>query len=333
MKQWHSWALVLLLAGAALADEIKVDQIVFTDVRVTNIVQGKLEYIAKGAKREIELERVSELTLSKYPAYSQAVAKISSDPQAAAELLRGLMDELKDEYLRPLFRLQLSRALDGAGDFEGALENYLAALEADSSPVFLRSAPAKLPSDQAGRDAAIKLVEKALKANPSAATQVLLKAMLKNLGAGADQPDAAGTDATPQPAEPTAEPTLARQSSVEALLRQEKYDQALVAINKLIGNPSTPGYQRILPDLYFQRGSIESKLKLHVQAASSYLRVAMQYAEHAAAPAAWEQAGLELIAAEKFAAAQQILNLALQRLDDAQARSRIQQLLDRLPQP
>lgn len=346
MNQWRVWVYAIVLAGlggTALADEIKVDQIVFSDIRITNIAQGKVEYIARGAKREIDLDRIAQLKFTRYPGYAQGVAKISSDPRAAAESLRGTLDEVREDFLRPLFRLQLSKALDQAGDFEGAVENYLAALEADRSKLFLTGVPTKVPADADKREAAAEAIKEALKDADGRAVKIVLRNLLKQVGAAAAPGDGAksGNATDIQPGDQTADESppdepevkVIKQRNVEALIRAEKFTEALQAINESIGNPDLPGYERILPDLYYQRASVESKLNLHVQAAATYLRVAVQFSDNDLAPAAWEQAGQEFVTAEKFAAARQTMELALQRLENAQAHNRIQQALDRLPQP
>lgn len=337
--------LAACLAVAAQADTIQLGGLPMSDVRITNIADGKIEYFAGGARRSVELDRVTAIELSAHPDYAAAVAKIDSEPRAAADQLRDVLDEVDQKFLKPLVRIQLSRALDKAGKYADAFEQYFQVIQADASAWYLGQAPTNYPKDDQARAAAAKLVRQASADTRDRGARAVLNDLLADLeggAAGGDDPRRAAADPPvaaddqPEAAAPTPAPAdveVRQAANIGALMRVERFDQALEMVNQAIDNPDLPGREKVLPDLYFQRGQVEAKLNRPLQAAGSFLRVAVHFPDHDLAIPALESAGAMFAAADRHAAAGQTYKAAIQRTTDRTARQRIQQALDRLPQP
>jgi tetratricopeptide (TPR) repeat protein len=330
----------------ARADEILVGRMRLENVRITNIADGVVEYYARGGRRTRDLESISGIRLERYPAYGQAVERIEQAPAEAAESLRDLLNKVREDHLRPLFRIQLCRALDQSGDFGGALGQYLEAIAADPSVYYLKQAPRNYPKDAARRAQAAKRVREAAAESRSNTVRLVLDDLAAKLEGkvAPDAPQAADgdeptTDAHDLPARAVdladdqgPDPDVYVNRAVRNLVEAGRFDQAIEQINQRLDDPRIADRARMIGDLYYQRGQAEAAMGQPVQAAGSYLRVAIHYPDHRAAAAALEQAGDQLARAGLNDAAQNTYQRAMRAADNPQATQRIQRSLDQLPE-
>ena len=341
-------AVILLLSAAAVgrADEILVGNLPIRNIRITSIADGTVEYIAAGSRRIVELSRVSSIDISRYPAYATAVKQIADKPADAVRDLQQLLGQVREDYLKPLIRLRLSQALDGADRFESAVEQWLEAIQADGSDFFLRRAPGNIPEDEATRQAAAKLVQRAVdRARPGTDSRTTLEALLGKINAGpaADAPDPAdgngqtaadGTDGGGQDNDaPDPGVDVQRMSTIQKAIRDGDIDGAIARAHELIERSTAQGSMRLVPDLYFQIAQAQVAGNRPRDAALSYLRIAIHFPDHDLTVPALEKAGEQLLAADRSAAAAKVWERAIELTEDAATQARLRQAISRLPQP
>ena len=336
-------ALALTLATAAVgrADELTIDNLKLTNVRITSVADGTVEYISAGSRRNTALDDIQAIELSRYPSFGEAVAATADDPRAAAGKLRDLLTDVREDYLLPLIQLRLSEALDAAGDFGGALEAYLKAVDGDDSAYFTTRAPKNLPDRPEARRRAVLQVERAIGRARDPAVKRNLEALRAQLTAAPDAGDN-GEPPTPDDGRPAVAPTpgpavdpsaafsegrVMRISSVETLLERQRYDEALKQISEFMDKEAG---RRMLAELYYYRGRAEAGKGEHLSAALSLLRVPVHFPDHPLAVPALELAGAELQADDQPDAARKVWQRAIEMTDDAATKRRIQRMIDAL---
>ncbi len=335
-------AALLALAPASRADVIRVGNIDRT-VAITDIRDGLVLYRARGAEREAALDTITSIQLTKYPAFAKAVAKTGAEPAQAADELGKLLKSVREPYLKPLILIRRAEALDRAGRFVEALNDYAAALALDDSAYYIDRAPSRLPADAARRAAARKAVERLLTEQDSPAVTERLRALLAEFDqAPAEKPQAQTTEPEPKPKpEPKADdagqaPRLeeiegyskSTQQQIANLVAAKKYPQAVARIDRAIAAPKAP-----LADLYYQRGLAQAAMKQDAPAALSFLRTASLFPEHKLADDALFQAGAALERAGKGDIARRVWAIGLRRTKDPALAAKFRSMLEPTPVP
>lgn len=350
-------AMVLLglFASISTADEIRIGNIPYAGIRIISITADSVEYFFQGQRRTAELSRVTVVDIAKYPAFGEAIRQMDSDPATAANQLRGVLADVKEDFLRPLVQSRFVEALDAAGQFDQAVTEYVKLVTNHSDSYFAQTVPSKLTGDPAQLQAAEKTLSDALAGirddSQKQAAEKLLAQIQKALkatpapgssapggppaSAGGESP-APGSGTAPAatretPAEqPAAAPeaSFISMSAIESLMRSKQYQQAVDQANKMMDRANAP-----LPDLFYQRAIAEDAMGEHTRAAMSYLRVAIHFPDHKLALPALFQAGQQLTKAGDNADAAKVYQQALGRAQDDATKQQIQRALDALPAP
>jgi len=356
---------LLLIAAAARADQIRIGGIPYPGVRITNIVSGTVEYIAAGQRRTKPLAEVDALRFDRYPAYHEAMALIERDPSTAAAQLRELLNRIRDgeSWLKPLVRLRLSEALDAAGRFREALEAYLEAVEADDSRYFVTRAPANFPTDAEAAQTAAAAVRQALERTRDSDVREQLERTLAAIRAEA--PGAAPTAAAPTEPAPTEPRDRATDPSPEAPPASEEpptrsggddgdggdadgaagavavsaiqrhmadgdYAAAVEQADELIARWNREGDTRLLPDALYQRARAYAAMGKATSAALSYLRIVIHFEDHGLAGPALIEAGRMLEQAGRTDAAIRVYRHGAATFDDPTIQRQCREALARL---
>jgi tetratricopeptide (TPR) repeat protein len=330
--------------ATASADTLTINTLTLQNVRVTGMADGVLQYISAGSRQTKKLSEITAIDFSRYPDYAKAEALMADDPAKAADLFGGLAGDVREDYLQPLMRLRASEAMDKAGRFERALEYYLEAVEDDDSDYFVSRAPSNVPTgaDAAGAKAALTgAISRTRDAQVKAALQATLAKFARQAAAdgntetAADNGNAEPVDPNPtpdpdpvQPTEVAAEVSSVRLRTVTNLIENERYDNALTQINKMMSDRQAAG--KLLPDLYYLRGLAEAGKGEHFTAALSLLRVPVHFPDHALALPALEQAGHQLKADGQADAARTVWERALDKADDMTTKRRLQEAISSL---
>ncbi|MFA7238345.1 MAG: tetratricopeptide repeat protein [Phycisphaeraceae bacterium] len=337
-----------LFASIAAADEIRIGNIPYAGIRIIDITADSVEYFFQGQRRTAELDRVTVVDIAKYPAFGEAIKQMDSDPATAADQLRGVLADVKEDFLRPLVQSRFVMALDAAGQFDQAVAEYVKLVTNHSDSYFAQTVPSKLTNDPAQLQAAEKTLSGALAgirgdAQKQAAEKLLAqiqKALKAPPGSGAPggPPASAGGESAPgraaapeAPADQAAaapEASFISMSVIESLMRSKQYQQAVDQANMMMGRPNAP-----LPDLFYQRAIAEDAMGEHTRAAMSYLRVAIHFPDHNLAIPALFQAGQQLSKTGDNADAAKVYQQALKRAKDDATKQQIQRALDALPAP
>ncbi|MHB1156917.1 MAG: tetratricopeptide repeat protein [Phycisphaerales bacterium] len=346
-------AMVLLglFASISAADEIRIGNIPYAGIRIISITADSVEYFFQGQRRTAELSRVTVVDIAKYPAFAEAIRQMDSDPATAVDQLRGVLADVKEDFLRPLVQSRFVAALDAAGQFDQAVVEYVKLVTNYSDSYFAQTVPTKLTGDPAQLRAAEKTLSDALADirddSRKQDAEKLLARIRKALqvpaapGSGGGPPASAGGEspapgsapgsAAPgsAPAEQSAaapEASFISMSAIESLMRSRQYQQAVDQTNKMMDRANAP-----LPDLFYQRAIAEDAMGEHTRAAMSYLRVAIHFPDHKLAIPALFQAGQQLTRAGDNADAAKVYKQALDRTQDKPTREQIQRALDALP--
>jgi len=353
---WTTVAVIAVSALAVQADDITINNLTLPNVRVTSIADGMVEYISAGARRSSKLEDVTAIDFSRYPGYAEAMGKLDSDPKAAADIFRDLASDVREDFLIPWMRLRAAQALDKAGQFRDALDLYLEAVEGDDSDYFVSRAPSNVGTGQAAKRARQALTQAIGRTRDADVKAALRKVLASAQPADAEPADDdpadpvtpprdvttvtppadTGPQPDPEPREridpaPASVPTPAdgviRLNSLENLLDNDRYDQALEQIDNYFDQPAAV---RMRAELYYYRGRAQSGQKRHFAAALSLLRVPVHYPDHALAVTALELAGHELKADGQADAARTVWENAVRKTDDTATKRRLMEAINSL---
>jgi tetratricopeptide (TPR) repeat protein len=342
------FVLDLVVGAGALADDIQVDNFWYRNVRVRGVREGRLLYLVGGSSRDVALDRVKAIQLSRYPDYQRAVEALDeARAPRAVVLLSNVLSRVREDDLKPLIRARLVQAYDQSGRFTEALSTYLELLQADDSAYFAGLAPDNLPDEQAQREAAAADVARAIRSVRSEAARRALADLRRQLESAApaqpqpdqtpdadtsgngDAPaDTPGPDTSPrQPADAQPTPALPEISSRSVQLifdriEQGNYDEALKRIEAMGRRANAP-----LETLLYARGLAKAGRGDRVAGALDMLRVAIVYSDHELADRCLLEAGRLLNQAGRTDAAKKVLTEAADRADDPAIRQAAEQLL------
>lgn len=254
---------------AAEADELVIGDVTHRNIRVTGVQRDLLLYETRtGKRRQALIRNVALIRLSDHPEVGEAEALAGAGEFAeAAALYEQALQAMDEGDLKLLMRARLIASLDGAGEAERAVEQFLALLEEDHSPVALSARPRRFPADAEQRESLAQRVEQRIRRTPSAIARRSMQQLL------------AALRADPQPPEDDASASRRRQggdgerdASVEQMIAAGRFSEALAAIDEALVNGDGA-----LPRRLHQRGIVLGELGEHRDAALAFMRVVIHY--------------------------------------------------------
>lgn len=271
-------AAYLFAGGGALhADELKIDNIQYKDVRVVGFRNGLVYYATAAGERNVALERVQAMKIDRYPDLGTADEAISAGKwtEAVASMEKAI-GAVREDDLKQYMQFKMIYCLDQAGRYGEALNHFLALMPKQSTAMMSKIAPRKLPPSEADRKAALTQLKAATAAAKDAESKQLLGRMVESLEASlaSKSPDTPAPT-TPQPPD---SPGLfqpenqAVRDPIQDLIDAKKYDEALKAIDAALKRE-----RATLSQLLYQRGLAEAGLKRHKDAALSFMRVVIHF--------------------------------------------------------
>ena len=349
-------------AGTATADIVQLEGMpAFKDVRVVGLRDGLLHYQMRGLARTAKLDSVARVEIDRYPEYAQAVdAAAEENAIKAAQLLAAALRRAKEEddsAVMSLLRLNLVKALDGSGQFDKALGQFVQLVRVESSPPALAAVPKQLPEDPARHQAALKRVTMLADSAVDPVLKLLLGRLRDKLAAhepsgeaDAEAPEAVAepsdndpievtvpamtADTTQIVADPVVEKPVERRSTLglEAddplgeLLNRGQYAEALAKIQPLLQSTDAS-----LAKLLYCRGVAQQGLDQPQEAAISYMRVVIHFTKSRWAGYCLLAAGQMYRDMDRPDVARTLFTEALSVAEDESVKEQAQKLLDSAP--
>lgn len=285
-------SVLIPLSSSLLADDARIDGLVTRNVRVTGLEGETVSYFQNGNRR-IALDKFELLSLDRYDTYATALAALEAgNARQAASTLATLRNNVREDYLKPLISLKLIQALDQAGQYSRALDEYLSLIRSHPNASFANAYPQRFPTDRKERRQGLNKVKVLLQGNPP----VAVKSALEELRTALTDPDEAtapaegdGNGATPAESNGGAAQPYRGQigdQAVERLVNARQYAEAIRAAEATLKSNRRP-----TATLYFQKAKAEQGLNRHQDAALSYMRVAIHFERHALASDALVETG------------------------------------------
>jgi tetratricopeptide (TPR) repeat protein len=278
-------AATLALASAfAGADEIKYGGVNYPNIRILGLRDGRLIFqTAAGIESQVPLGDVESLSVNAYPELAKADAAVVEQNYAeAARQLESIVGKVQEDYLQVLVRAKLAMMLDRAGRPVDATKHYLMLLRINQGDLAQAAVPRKVPEDAKQRKAMADMVESELKATADVRVRELLEPVLAALKAAPGDAPAmlgpANQGSTPGPALLVGEAEATR-DLIEEALAAGKHQQALGMVEKDLENSRLD-----LSKLLYQRGRAQAGVGKDMDAAISFMRVAVHFPQSEYAP-------------------------------------------------
>ncbi len=156
---------VLAVGVAASADEVRVGRLPYSGVRVTGFTAGQISFRTAGGEVSRPLSAISLIQLDGQSDFNEAEELLSDGSYGeAVDAYRRAVQATDTHWTRRLINCRLIQALDGAGRFAEAVEQWMSAVSANEySEAVLDLRPVNLPGrgDEAN-DQVIRLLEDSL---------------------------------------------------------------------------------------------------------------------------------------------------------------------------
>ncbi|MEX2216583.1 MAG: hypothetical protein WD768_20890 [Phycisphaeraceae bacterium] len=151
---------VTLLAGVAAADEVKIGNFWYKDFAVVAYDNGSLSYQIGGNDNKKPLTDFQGFKLSAYPQLETAEKAVDADnTKEALANFKSARGRVKEAWLRVWLDARLFPLMEKEGEALGAVNTYVALIEAKAPQKFLQSPPLRAASTLPNEDK-IKLQEK-----------------------------------------------------------------------------------------------------------------------------------------------------------------------------
>ncbi|MGC9455075.1 MAG: hypothetical protein ACP5HU_09455 [Phycisphaerae bacterium] len=194
----------------AQADEVRVGRLPYSGVTVTDFADGQLVFNTSGREITKDLAEVSRIELRGRGSFNRAEELLAEQQYAqAVEAYRQAEREAGSTlWLRRLISCRLVQALDRAGQFDEAVQQWLVVvLENDVAEQVLELRPSNIPPQgQPSNRRAIDLLELRVERVEDEALRLAIRELLLELyrreGLGDKAAELAGQMAEPQPQQP-----------------------------------------------------------------------------------------------------------------------------------
>jgi len=176
--------------SAAVADTLTIGGIEYKNIRVVGLRDGKLYYEGPSGEKAEPLENIQGIHLDKYPELARADQALKDkDFVSAAGLLRGLSNQVEEDWAQIFVNGKLVYALDQSGQFLDAARAYARLLAINDGPLVQSVMPRKLPEDAETRNAARERLQAELQVARNPAAMQYLRTAIEQLEAGRAEAD------------------------------------------------------------------------------------------------------------------------------------------------
>jgi tetratricopeptide (TPR) repeat protein len=288
----------LLLAAPLRADDIVADGFPYRFATILGIRGEKLAFSLNGREVQVDLNKVSKVTIDKAPKFNEAEELRDTDPKKAAALYKdALQQEVAGKALRPLAQLRAIGPTDADGRYTEALTLFLSIYQQSPTDAFWALRPTHLPaagSTMLKESADLITTKLPGFSSPDAKKNLQLLQVDLYTRAGDTKSAAriarivngAAPDPTapPEPAAPgeSTEITAADLAPIEDAIKSANYPAALSQADRLLPRATGEGAVQ----LFLIKARAYAAAKQPELAAASYLRVPIFYPASPAAPAA-----------------------------------------------